>query len=274
MSGPSNNPHTRAIAQFVAQLRYEDIPAEVIARIKLLILDALGCALYGSDLAWSRILRTTLGKLDTTKACRVWGTAERLSAPHAALGQRHADPELRARRRAPPGRAACRRGDFAAAARGHRIAPRHERARFPARRRRRLRDRAARRQMHGAAAYRAGLALRRHGRGVFGGGRRRGGVAAFRRADRARARHRRHPGCRADGRAIRRHGQAHACRARGAKRALRRAAGGRRLHRHRRCLRIALWRLLHDLLALERPLQSRRIVMGARPRNGRPCASR
>ncbi len=80
-----SNPHTRAIAQFVAQLRYEDIPSEVITRIKLLILDSLGCALYGSALPWSRILRATLQKLDVTKACRVWGTAERLSAAHAAL---------------------------------------------------------------------------------------------------------------------------------------------------------------------------------------------
>ena len=57
----------------------------MIARIKLLMLDSLGCALYGADLEWSRILRTTLGKLDVTKACRVWGTSEQLSAPHAAL---------------------------------------------------------------------------------------------------------------------------------------------------------------------------------------------
>jgi 2-methylcitrate dehydratase PrpD len=85
MSGPSHNPHTRAIAQFIAHIRYEDIPEEVIGRIKLLILDSLGCALYGSDLEWSQILRATLGGLDTTKTCRVWGTPELLSAPHAAL---------------------------------------------------------------------------------------------------------------------------------------------------------------------------------------------
>jgi 2-methylcitrate dehydratase PrpD len=85
MAGASDNPHTRAIAEFISHLKYEDIPAEVIARIKLLILDAFGCALYGSDLEWSRILRATLAKLDTTKACRVWGTPERLSAPHATL---------------------------------------------------------------------------------------------------------------------------------------------------------------------------------------------
>ncbi len=76
---------TRGIAGFVAGLRYEDIPAEVIARIKLLILDALGCAIFGAELESSRILRETLGALDTSKSCAVWGTAERLSAPHAAL---------------------------------------------------------------------------------------------------------------------------------------------------------------------------------------------
>jgi aconitate decarboxylase len=84
--GPGgDNPYTRGVAEFVAGLAYERIPAAVIARIKLLILDALGCALYGAELPWSRILMTTLGGLDGTKACTVWGTGRRLSAPHAAL---------------------------------------------------------------------------------------------------------------------------------------------------------------------------------------------
>src|SRR5689334_6595678 len=80
-----DNPETRRIAEFVAGLRYERIPEEVRARIKLLMLDALGCALFGADLEWSRILRTTLERLETTAACAVWGTPARLSAPHAAL---------------------------------------------------------------------------------------------------------------------------------------------------------------------------------------------
>ncbi len=84
--GPGgDNPYTKGIAAFVAGLAYERIPAEVIARIKLLILDSLGCALYGAQLPWSRILMTALGSLDQTKSCTVWGTARRLSAPHAAL---------------------------------------------------------------------------------------------------------------------------------------------------------------------------------------------
>ena len=81
----TDNQYTQGIADFVAGLRYDAIPTEVIARIKLLILDSLGCAMFGTGLPWSRILLTTLSKLDTTTACAVWGTGRRLSAPHAAL---------------------------------------------------------------------------------------------------------------------------------------------------------------------------------------------
>jgi len=80
-----DNPYTRDMADFVSSLRYDQIPSEVIERIKLLILDSLGCALYGVDLEWSRILLRTLTQIDKTQGCGVWGTAVKLSAPHAAL---------------------------------------------------------------------------------------------------------------------------------------------------------------------------------------------
>jgi aconitate decarboxylase len=80
-----NNPYTRGIAEFVSGLRYDAIPREVRERAKLLILDSLGCALYGARLPWCRILQRTLGKLDRSRASVVWGTKQRLSAPHAAL---------------------------------------------------------------------------------------------------------------------------------------------------------------------------------------------
>jgi aconitate decarboxylase len=80
-----DNPRTRGIAEFVSRLRYEDIPTEVLERIKLLMLDSIGCALFGADLPWSRILQETLGAVDSSTGCTVWGTDRRLSAPHAAL---------------------------------------------------------------------------------------------------------------------------------------------------------------------------------------------
>jgi len=79
------NPYTSGLARFVAGLRYDDIPAEVKERIKLLMLDSLGCALFGAELEWSRILMETLRAVDSSTGCGVWGTALRLSPPHAAL---------------------------------------------------------------------------------------------------------------------------------------------------------------------------------------------
>jgi 2-methylcitrate dehydratase PrpD len=81
----SDNPYTRGIAQFVSGLTYEAIPQEVKTRIKLLMLDSLGCALYGADLQWSQMLQKTLGRVDSSQGCQVWGTSQKLSAPHAAL---------------------------------------------------------------------------------------------------------------------------------------------------------------------------------------------
>jgi aconitate decarboxylase len=83
--GGANNLHTRRIAEFVSTLTYGRIPAEVRERIKLLILDALGCGLYGAQLEWCRILQSTLTALDLTRSTSVWGTPLRLSSPHAAL---------------------------------------------------------------------------------------------------------------------------------------------------------------------------------------------
>src|SRR5438874_8450007 len=78
-----NNPQTQGLAEFVSGITYEQIPADVRERLKLLILDALGCALYGAELEWCRILRRTVA--DKNDSCAVWGTKERMSAPHAAL---------------------------------------------------------------------------------------------------------------------------------------------------------------------------------------------
>src|SRR5437660_7961865 len=81
----ADNIHTRRIADFVSQLRYEQIPESVRERIKLLILDSLGCAIYGANLEWCRILQNTFGDLDASRTTSIWGTARKLSSPNAAL---------------------------------------------------------------------------------------------------------------------------------------------------------------------------------------------
>src|SRR5580704_2963406 len=77
--------HTRAIAQFVSGLTYDAIPPPVRARLMLLILDAIGCGIYGAGQPWCTILQSTLGELDATRTTSVWGTGLRLSSPHATL---------------------------------------------------------------------------------------------------------------------------------------------------------------------------------------------
>jgi len=79
------NPHTCRIAEFVSQLSYDQIPTSVCGRLKLLILDALGCAIYGAQLQWCRILRETLQQSDKTQDASIWGTDRKLSSAHAAL---------------------------------------------------------------------------------------------------------------------------------------------------------------------------------------------
>jgi aconitate decarboxylase len=83
--GNTDNIHTRRIAEFVSRLTYEQIPADVRERIKLLIIDSFGCAIYGANLEWCRILRGTLERLDATRTTSIWGTNARLSSDHAAL---------------------------------------------------------------------------------------------------------------------------------------------------------------------------------------------
>src|ERR1700688_776683 len=81
----AGNLHTRKVAEFASGLTYDRIPAEVRDRIKLLILDSLGCAIYSANLEWCRILRGTLEALDATRTTSIWGTDRKLSSPHAAL---------------------------------------------------------------------------------------------------------------------------------------------------------------------------------------------
>jgi 2-methylcitrate dehydratase PrpD len=81
----TDNVHTRRIADFVSQLRYEQIPESVRERGKLLILDSLGCAIYGAKLEWCRILQKTFGDLDASRTTSIWGTAQTLSSTNAAL---------------------------------------------------------------------------------------------------------------------------------------------------------------------------------------------
>lgn len=76
---------TRDLARFAAALRYEDIPAEVIAHAKLCLLDGIGVCLQGSALPWTRILQATVEMEGGKPAASLWGTGLKGSVSQAAL---------------------------------------------------------------------------------------------------------------------------------------------------------------------------------------------
>ncbi len=90
------NTYTRGIAEFVADAEVRlSIPDQVRERIKLLILDSFGCAIFGAELPWSKILLETLSAAEdssTTTPRMGHRQAPVLAARRA--GQRHAGAGL------------------------------------------------------------------------------------------------------------------------------------------------------------------------------------
>ncbi len=83
-------PYTRQLADFVAGMSLDQVPADVIARAKCLILDGLGCALYGSDLRWTRILSGVVKRLEPAGGqASIWGSRQTASAVSCRARQRH-----------------------------------------------------------------------------------------------------------------------------------------------------------------------------------------
>jgi aconitate decarboxylase len=76
---------TARLGTWASSLRYEAIPSEVIEHAKLCLLDALGCALYGSTQPWGRIAAEVAVELSGGGPASLWGHAGTASAADAAL---------------------------------------------------------------------------------------------------------------------------------------------------------------------------------------------
>lgn len=73
------------LAGFALDLRYEDVPAEVVDAAKLHFLDALGCGLAASALGIATQGRTAMAELGGVEAASVIGLEGGLPAPNAAF---------------------------------------------------------------------------------------------------------------------------------------------------------------------------------------------
>src|SRR5689334_4073649 len=76
---------TADLARFAAALRYEDLPAAVVEKVKLCLLDGIGVCLHGATLPWTRLVQQALLEEGARLAVSLWGTGERGSWAQAAL---------------------------------------------------------------------------------------------------------------------------------------------------------------------------------------------
>src|SRR6185437_3699193 len=76
---------TRDLARFAAATRFEQIPADVLERIKLSLLDGLGVCLHGSTLPWTRIVHDIVCEEGGKPVASIWGSGVRTSLTNAVL---------------------------------------------------------------------------------------------------------------------------------------------------------------------------------------------
>jgi 2-methylcitrate dehydratase PrpD len=77
--------YTTRLADYAAKLAYEDLPPEVIARIKDCITDTVADILYGGQLPWSRMIIAHAARTGPDGKSHILGTGMAVHAPSAAL---------------------------------------------------------------------------------------------------------------------------------------------------------------------------------------------
>ncbi len=73
------------LSEFAVGLRYEDIPTDVLAHLKNVMLDSYGVGLFGSTTPWMEIFRRVLTERTDRQEASIWGTARRTSVSAAMM---------------------------------------------------------------------------------------------------------------------------------------------------------------------------------------------
>ena len=76
---------TEQLADWIDSLTWDAVPADVIERARLCLLDGLGCGIAGSATPEGTAIGAAVKDFDTGEACAFWGVSTRGSAPSAAL---------------------------------------------------------------------------------------------------------------------------------------------------------------------------------------------
>lgn len=76
---------SEVLADFVANLRFEHLPSEVVTKVKMHVLDSVGVALAGSTTEWCQQGSRVFLRLGGPPEATVFGQGNRIAAPNAAI---------------------------------------------------------------------------------------------------------------------------------------------------------------------------------------------
>jgi 2-methylcitrate dehydratase PrpD len=76
---------TQRMARFITEAKFEDIPAPAVNLAKLCLLDAVGCAIYGTTRPLGKIFTSLIDELGGKPVARVLGTNIETNAVNAAM---------------------------------------------------------------------------------------------------------------------------------------------------------------------------------------------
>jgi len=76
---------TRTISQFAVDLKYEDLPPQVISDAKRCIIDSLGCGVFGSQTPWTNAVSRAVAVLGQSQTASAWGRREKADPLGIAL---------------------------------------------------------------------------------------------------------------------------------------------------------------------------------------------
>lgn len=80
-----SDPYSKVLAQWVHQLTFTDVPADVVESTRYRILDVIGLALAGLGTAFGRSVEQACAQLHPPGPCRILGSGRRLGAAAAAF---------------------------------------------------------------------------------------------------------------------------------------------------------------------------------------------
>jgi len=76
---------SKALADFASHLQYDAIPQHVVDRMKLCVLDSIGCCLHGVTLPWTKSVESMVMDEGASPIASIFGTPYKTSAGNAAL---------------------------------------------------------------------------------------------------------------------------------------------------------------------------------------------